>query len=189
VATCSETDTAKLVERVAFGDHEAFGEIYSIYLDRIYRYILYQVGERMTAEDLTQEVFLKAWRAIGSYKGQGREFSTWLYRIAHNHVIDSLRARRPSLSLEAEEDEGLQISTDSGDPQQELERSRARKEVLELVSCLPVQQRQMIALRFSDGLDNGEIERITGKSQGAIRVMQMRALATLQKRLVEEGRQ
>lgn len=184
MAMCTETDAARLVEKSAQGNFEAFGEIYSIYLDRIYRYVLYQVGEKMIAEDLTQEIFLKAWRAIGSYQGHEKGFSAWLFRIAHNHVIDNFRKKRPIL-LSVMEDEGLEIPADYGNPLQELETNLAQEEALELISCLPLQQRQIIALKFIEGLDNQDIEQVTGKSQGAIRVMQMRALVNLRKKLGE----
>jgi len=90
------------IEGAARGDVTAFGELYSIYLDRIYRYVFYQVKDKMTAEDLTEDIFVKAWGAIDRYKGEGQTFSAWLYRIAHNHVIDYFRTRRQYSSLETE---------------------------------------------------------------------------------------
>ena len=86
-----EAEITRLVERAAGGDFEAFGELYSIYLDRIYRYVFYQVKDKMTAEDLIEEIFIKAWKAIGSYRGKGLAFSSWLYRIAHNYLVDYFR--------------------------------------------------------------------------------------------------
>jgi len=171
--THDETAIARLVEKAAGGDFGAFGELYNIFLDRIYRYVFYQVKDKMTAEDLTEEIFLKAWKAIGSYKGKGQAFSSWLYRIAHNHVIDDFRKKRKGASLE------METAAIIDNPEQEL----VRQELLEGISCLPPQQKQVIILKFIEGLDNSEIEQIMGKSQGAIRVMQMRALATLQRRL------
>lgn len=173
----TKADIAGLVKRAADGDYEAFGEIYRIFLDRIYRYVFYEVKDRMTAEDITEEIFVKAWKAIKSYRGQGQSFSAWLYRIAHNHIVDNFRIQRPHLSLDTE------ISYEISDPGQETDRYLAQQQVLELVSCLPSQQKQIIILKFVEGMDNREIEEITGKSQGAIRVMQMRALATLRENL------
>ena len=90
----SEQDKAiSLVKRAIGGDFAAFGYLYGIYLDRIYRYVFYKVKDKMTAEDITEEVFLKAWKAINSCKGKERTFSSWLYRIAHNHIIDIFRTR------------------------------------------------------------------------------------------------
>ncbi|MFC1894219.1 sigma-70 family RNA polymerase sigma factor [Chloroflexota bacterium] len=175
-----ETKIVSLVKRAAGGDFEAFGELYSVYLDRIYRYVFYQVKDKMTAEDLTEEIFVKAWGAIGSYKGQGQSYSSWLYRIAHNHVIDYFRIRRQHMSLIVD------IPASVVGPEEEAERHLMQEEVLELISCLPPQQKQVVILRFIEDLDNHEIEEITGKSQGAIRVMQMRALAMLRQRLNNE---
>ena len=96
----SEIDS--LVNKAACGNFEAFGKLYSLYLDRIYRYTLYQVRDKMTAEDITEEVFVKAWKAIGSCKGKGRTFSAWIYRIAHNHIINTLRNSQKCVSLDVE---------------------------------------------------------------------------------------
>ena len=180
----SQTEVTKLIERASGGDFEAFGELYGIYLDRIYRYVFYQLREKMAAEDLTEEIFLKAWRAIGSYKGKGQAFSSWLYRIAHNHVIDEFRSRRKQMvSLEAE----MEIATEVAEPQQEMGGKLAEQEMLRLISCLPRKQKQVIILKFVEGLDNREIGQITGKSQGAIRISQMRALTALRQRLGGEN--
>jgi len=188
--TYPRTDLAELLERAASGDFEAFGEVYAIYLDRIYRYVFYQVKDKMAAEDLTEEIFVKAWGAIRSYKGGKMSFSTWLYRIAHNHVIDYFRARRPHVSLDREVLSNVEILDNVVDPEvgpeQEVERRLTQQEVLELVSSLPADQKQVIILKFIEGLDNRAIEQITGKRQGAIRVMQMRALATLRQKLSKE---
>ena len=190
--TYPETDLAQLLKRAAGGDFEAFGEVYTIYLDRIYRYVFYQVKDRMAAEDLTEEIFMKAWKAIGLYKGERLSFSTWLYRIAHNHVIDHFRASRPQVSLDRGVSGNVEVLDNVADldgvvdPEQEAERHLMQQEVLKLVSYLPPGQKEVIVLKFIEGLDNWEIEQITGKRQGAIRIMQMRALATLRQRLNKE---
>ena len=169
-----------LVERAADGDFEAFGEVYSIHLDRIYRYVFYQVRDKMTAEDITEEVFIKAWKAIGSCKGRGQPFSPWLYRIAHNHLIDNFRSQRKDLSIERET-----IDKVSG-AELEMAGELERQELLELIARLPENQRQVIILKFIEGLDNFESGQIMDKSQGAIRVLQMRALAALRQKLSKE---
>ena len=178
--TYDEPEIARLVKRAAGGDFEAFGKLYIIYVERIYRYVFYQVRDKMTAEDLTEEIFLKAWRAIGSCKGKEQTFSPWLYRIARNHVIDNLRSQRKYPTTEIETLAGV------SDPQLEVEANLERQELLEMISCLPQNQKQVIILKFIDGLDNREVGQIIGKSQGAVRVLQMRALATLRQRLSRE---
>ena len=175
-----QSEIERLVERAAGGDFEAFGELYSIYLDRIYRYVFYQVKNKATAEDITEEVFIKAWKAIGSCKGKAQTLSSWLYRIAHNHVIDILRSRRKQLSIEMET-----VGEVSG-PELEVEGKLERQELLEVIACLPQNQKQVIILKFIEGLDNHEIGQVMGKSQGAIRVSQMRALAALRQGLSRE---
>lgn len=178
--TYDKSEITRLVKRAVSGDFEAFGELYSIYLDRIYRYVFYQVRDKMTAEDITEEVFVKAWKAIGSCKGKESTFSSWLYRIAHNHVIDNFRSlqKHPSIEIEAVDKVGnLEL---------EMEGELERQELLGVIACLPQSQRQVIILKFIEGLDNCEIGQVMGKSEGAIRALQMRALAALREKLGSE---
>ena len=169
-----------LVERAVEGDFEAFGELYSIYLDRIYRYVFYQVKDKMTAEDITEEVFIKAWKAIGSFKGKGKVFSSWLYRIAHNHIIDNIRSKRKQLLIE------IEIVDKASIPELKGEGELEQQELLEVIDSLPHNQRQVLILRFIEGLNNYEIGQTMDKSQGAIRILQMRALAKLRQELSRE---
>jgi RNA polymerase sigma-70 factor (ECF subfamily) len=170
--------TLGLIKQAAGGNAPAFGELYKMYLDRIYRYLFYQVRDRMTAEDMTEEVFLKTWRALPRFHGDERAFTSWLYRIAHNHFVDSCRARRPELPL----DENL-LAADC--PEVAADGLLAGGDLDRLLSGLPAQQRQIIILKFIEGLENEEIAAVTGKSQGAVRITQMRALANLKRKIVE----
>lgn len=179
--TYDKTEVPRLVGWATDGNVEAFGELYSIYLDQIYRYVFYQVRDKMTAEDLTEEIFLKAWEAIGKYKQKSLAFSAWLYRIAHNHVIDYFRTRRQHLAL----DEVMPAAI--GNPEQEAEEKLMQQELAQAISYLPPQQRQVIILKFIEGLENQEIAQIMRKRQGAIRVMQMRALRALRQKLSSES--
>lgn len=177
--TNDQSRIIRLVERAASGDVEAFGKLYTIYVEQIYRYVFYQVKDKMTAEDITEEVFIKAWRAIDSCKGRGETFSSWLYRIAHNCTIDTLRSRQKRLAMETE------ATADVSYSKQEAEVRLKRRELLEAIARLPQNQKQVIILKFIEGLDNQEIGQVMNKNQGAIRVLQMRALATLRHRLGE----
>ncbi len=179
-ATDSQSGISELVERAAAGDFESFGELYSIYLDRIYRYVFFQVKDKMTAEDITEEVFIKAWKAIDSCKGKGQTFSPWLYRIAHNHVIDTFRRTDKLLPIEVEA-----VDTASG-PELKIEKELEQQELLTMIASLPPNQRQVITLKFIEGLDTREIGQVMGKSQGAIRILQMRALAAIRQELSRE---
>ena len=172
----SSAEMAKLVEKAAGGNFGAFGELYSIYLYRIYRYVFYQIKDRMTAEDITEEVFIKAWKAIGSCKGKEKTFSSWLYRIAHNHLINTLRCMKKFTSIE--ENNLIEIT----DPKQEIEANTEYQDLLEMITRLPKNQKQVVILKFIEGLDNREIGQIMGRNEGAIRVLQMRALSTLRQK-------
>jgi RNA polymerase sigma-70 factor (ECF subfamily) len=170
-----------LLRRVRQGDAAAFGEIYASYIERIYRYVYYQVKDRMLAEDIAEEVFLKAWRNLDSYKGNGASLSSWLYRIAHNLVIDNFRAGKKLAAMKRE------VVDDTDSPQHTAESNWQKQRLLEVVDTLPEQQKQLILLKFIEGMNNEEIAQVTGKTQGAIRIMQMRALASLRQRLGNNG--
>jgi len=180
-----QSEIAKLVEKAADGDLEAFGELYSIYLAPIYRYVSYQVRDKMTSEDIVEEVFVKAWKAIGTCKGKSQTFSAWLYRIAHNHIVNTLRRMNKRVSLESVEME-IETLTEVTNPEQEVEAKLVRQELSEAMTCLSQNQRQVIILKFIEGLDNREIAQILGKKEGAIRVLQMRALSRLRQELNRE---
>jgi RNA polymerase sigma-70 factor (ECF subfamily) len=178
--TVGDADVRSLVERAAAGDIESFGELYGIYLDRIYRYVFYQVRNKATAEDLTEEVFLKAWEGIGKFKWKGPPFQAWLYRIARNHIIDYFRTKRQQVPLDEE------LTADDKEPEQEAGDKQTQRMLSRAIFSLPQQQRQIILLKFIEGLENCEIAQILRKSQGAIRITQMRALEALRQKLNKE---
>lgn len=167
----------ELISQAAEGNVQAFGEIYKSYLDRIYRYVYYRINDKMTAEDITEDVFIKAWKAIKTCKGKEKTFSSWLYRIAHNHLINTLRNSSRITSLRS------QPAVEFIDSKQEIDTAIDHKELIKVISNLPENQRQVVILKFIEGLDNQEISRITGKKEGAIRISQMRALATIREKL------
>jgi len=127
----SQTDLNKLVEKAADGDYAAFGELYSLYLDRIFRYVFYQVKDRMRAEDITEEIFIKAWKAIASCKGKEPTFSAWLYRIAHNYLIDIFRSNKRLITVD--------IETISGNSNHNygMEIELEQKYLMDMISDLP----------------------------------------------------
>jgi RNA polymerase sigma-70 factor (ECF subfamily) len=176
-AGTGRVENEELVQRAARGDTDAFGELYGIYLGRIYRYVFYQVKDRSSAEDITEDVFVKAWRSIGSCKGKERTFLPWLFRIAHNHIIDISRKRQRELPLE------IESIADDSDHGIELEKQLEQQELLNAINSLPANQKQVIVLKFLEGLDNREIGQVLGKNQWAIRIMQMRALAALRNKI------
>jgi RNA polymerase sigma-70 factor (ECF subfamily) len=162
-----------LVGQAINGDTQAFGELYTYYVTKIYRYVYYNVHSRERAEDITQEVFLKAWKAIGSCKGKEKTFSSWLYRIAHNLMIDKLRKSQKQSSREAELPEDIRDTSDA------MEIGLEQRDLLNIIEVLPPNQKQVILMKFIEDMDNREIAETMGKSTGAIRILQMRALETL----------
>jgi len=166
-----------LVKKALDGDIEAYGQIYAVYLDRIYRYVFYQIRDEMKAQDITQEVFVKAWHSLRACRGKEHLFNAWLYRIAHNHPIDIIRRNRREVPLENT------VLDAPGDTVQDAEAASTRQEVLKTVAGLSEPQKQIVLLKFIEGYDNEEIQKITGKRPGAIRAIQMRALKTLRQRL------
>lgn len=177
IASQSMDEEAALVKRARAGDGDAFGELYLCHLDSIYRYIYFRIGDQHEAEDLTEQVFLKAWEALPGYKDFGHPFTSWLYRIAHNLIIDYLRHKKP-------------ISEDIGNPEREEDQldNTVVRQILETeetsllaaaIIRLPEEQQQVIILRFVEGLNHSEVSRILNKSEGACRMIQNRALIAL----------
>jgi len=178
--TGERSKVEKLVVQAVNGNTDAFGDLYTIFVEKIYRYVFYHVKSKMAAEDITGEVFLKAWRAIGSCRGKESTFSPWLYRIAHNQLIDEIRKRDRQVPLDLD---NVGIISDS---ESSAEKYSEKQELLKLIDRLPSNQRQVILLKFIEGMDNREIAKIMNKSEGAIRVTQMRALAVLREELGKE---
>jgi RNA polymerase sigma-70 factor (ECF subfamily) len=170
-------EIVNLVLKAISGDIEAFGELYTSHVTKIYRYVYYRVYSKELAEDITQEVFLKAWKSIGSCKGKEKTFSSWLYRITHNLIIDKLRKKQMQSSREAELPEDIRDTTDR------MEISLEQRDLLKVIEILPSNQRQVIIMKFIEEMDNREIAESLGKSTGAVRILQMRALETLRKTL------
>jgi RNA polymerase sigma-70 factor (ECF subfamily) len=170
----NETD---LVESAKAGDADAFGELYLLHLDPIFRYVYYRIGDLDEAEDLTDQVFLKAWEALPGYKHRGNPFSSWLYRIAHNIVIDHHRRQKPADVIEFDQQNEERREQKSTLAQViEIEQSDS---LAVAISSLPDDQQQVIILRFIEGLNHADISQIMGKSEGACRMLQHRALVAL----------
>jgi RNA polymerase sigma-70 factor, ECF subfamily len=165
-----------LVARACQGDKAAFGDLYVRLLDDIYRYVYYRVSNQQDAEDLTETVFLKAWQGLPNYKPEGAPFMAWLYRIAHNTVVDHYRtyktaeplADHPYLPDEREPVEAQVFS------QTEIEQLKAK-----LQQMTPIHQ-EVLVLRFINELSPAETAAALDKSNGAVRVLQHRALKELQ---------
>jgi RNA polymerase sigma-70 factor (ECF subfamily) len=173
----------ELVCRAVGGDAEAFGDLYMCYLDDIYRYVFYRVRDEKRAEDLTERVFISAWEAIEGYQPRGYPFSSWLYRIAHNAVVDYYRTDRDEKPLDAI---AFTLADESLGPEEALIKKREVSRLLKAMAQLSEEKQHLIILRFVEGLSHSQVAQILGKSEGACRVMQHRALAALSKILGRE---
>ena len=177
MTTSSDGLDLTIIKQAANGDVDAYGEIYSIYVDRIYRYVFYQVKDKMLAEDITEDTFVRAWKVIKTCRGREETFSAWLYRVAHNRMVDVIRKNHRLVPLEEVE------TVNDADPEEEADKRLARQSVMNAVATLPEPQKQLILLKFINGADNNEIGRVMQKGQGAVRALQMRALDNLRQKL------
>jgi len=168
-----------LIQRAKEYDQAAWVEIYERYKHSIYNYIYYRVNETALAEDLTQEVFVRALESIDSFTPRGISISAWLYRMAHNLVADHYRRDR-ELPL----DERL-VVPDEGTGEL-AERRLAHVELRKALSRLTGDQQEVIILKFVDRLSNAKVAQIMGKTEGAIKSLQHRALASLRRALGEK---
>jgi RNA polymerase sigma-70 factor (ECF subfamily) len=179
----AQADVRALVGRAQAGERAALEELYLIHFDRIYSYLHLSVGNRHDAEDLTTQTFLKMLEAIGRFRWQSAPFSAWLFRIAHNLAMDHFRAtKRWQPEEEVPEPPG------ETEPSAELAafQSIGRQSMLELIEGLSQEQKQVLTLKFVFNLPNGEVATILGKTEGAIKSLQHRALVSLQKQITRE---
>jgi len=165
-------------------DANAFGELYDLYVERVYRYLYFRAGSHPEAEDLTEQVFLKAWEAIGRYRWQGRPFLAWLYRLAHNAHIDHVRSQKPTTSLNNDE---RPFELASSAAAVDLTRALDADLLAQALGQLTPDQQQVIVMKFLEGLDNEQIAQTMDKREGAIRALQMRALMSLRRVLEQQG--
>ena len=166
-----------LVRQAIQGNQQAFAQLYEEYFDRIYRYVAVRIGDRTEAEDMTQQVFLKAVKSISSYKWQGKPFAAWLYRIAHNQVVDYLRKKKKQpLPLLNES-----LISGGSNPEQTVERNMDIEQLNIATRRLTAAQREVISLRFAGELSIAEVARVMGKSEGAVKALQHSAVVALRR--------
>ncbi len=161
-------------------DRQTIAGIYDEYQPPIYRYISRQVEDMDTARDLTSDVFNRFLSALESGQGPDKSISAWLYRAAHNIVVDHYRRRQFRGHLPLPE----QMADADADPAQEAESAMAAAAVREAIKTLTPDQQQVITLKFLAGLSNAEVAEITGKPLGAVKSLQHRGLASLQRQLI-----
>ena len=174
----SDKSEAYLVQQAIYYDDAAFAALYDRYMSRVYRHVFYWVPNPADAEDITQEVFVKAWRAIGKYKITGAPFVTWLIAIARNLITDHFRVRKRLVPL----DETTAAAQDERPgPEAITETSLTSNDVRAAVARLKGDKQKVIEMRFIEGASYSDIARALNKSEGAVRVIQFRALGDLRK--------
>lgn len=182
-ATDAEEEAA-LVER-ARTNPEAFGQLYELYVERVYSYIYHRVGNVQDTEDLTARTFYRALEKLNTYEDRGLPFSAWLFRIAHNLVANWHRdhSRRQVFSL----DKLWWRSSDEPRPDQAVETNAERAELWDAINRLPEERRNLLLYKLNTTLSNLEIGELMNKSESAIKSLYFRTLAALRKDLEERG--
>ncbi len=176
-------DEDLLIQRAQRGDLAAVSDLYNQHVDRIYQYVRYRIGDDQTAEDITAEVFLRAIESLGTYSDRGAPFIAWLYRIAHARVIDFWRManRRQTAPLEDPLLQDGLVDTDEAIETDFLQHRLLWSALRQLTD----DQQNVIILKFVQGLSNAEIAQLIGKTEGAVKALQRRALESLA-RLLDE---
>ena len=167
-----------LVKRAVKGESSAFGPLYDHYQPMIYRFVYVKVGRREDAEDITHQVFLSAWQNIQSYRHRGHPFGSWLYQIARNQVVDHYRAKKNDTSLEKMNPEYFVApATAQFDLATKLEIEKVRV----AIGRLKPDYQDVVILRFIEDLPLKEAAEAMEKTEGAVKLMQHRAVKELQK--------
>jgi RNA polymerase sigma-70 factor (ECF subfamily) len=171
------------VEQVQKGDMHSFARIYDHFSDRIYKYFYFKSSQE-EAFDLTENLFLKVWDNIKGYRRKsGSSFTSWIYRIAHNLLVDHYRFDKPAAELDTEQADQRHDNS----PVFLAEQSLSRQSLRSALSKLKEGYREVITLAYINGLDNDELALILNKSEGTLRVLKFRALRELKKILAEMG--
>ena len=172
----------QLITRARQGDASAFGSLYERYLDDIYRYVYFKVADRFEAEDLTEHVFLKAWQALPRFRAKGATFRAWLYRIAHNAVIDRHRTHKPVVPL----DTVPEMNDAAPTPEEAAETGQETDRLAAALDHLKPEWQQVILHRFVNGLSHAETAEVMGIREGHVRVLQHRALKQMRRLMMED---
>lgn len=183
-AIMSVTDE-ELIQRACGGDRQAFGLLYERYLDDIYQYMFYRVGNTQDSEDLTEKVFLKIWESTPRLCSEEpiRNFRAWIYRISHNLVVDHYRSRKETSPLSSNESQ----YPAGRSTEEDVESLRERDLLVKAIGQLNPQDQEIIVARFINQLSHAETAEIIRKSEGHVRVLQYRALKKLRSIMAEKS--
>lgn len=169
----------KMLARAREFDQEALTWVYETYHDAIYRYIYHHIGSVQTAQDITSDVFRRFLQAVRNGGGPTQQLSAWLYRVAHNLFVDELRRRQHRDYEPLDSPQGLALKDSSASPAELADLAIAQGQVRQALLELTDDQRDVIILKFVEGMSNAQIAEITGKTLGAVKSLQHRGLATL----------
>nr|WP_228771816.1 sigma-70 family RNA polymerase sigma factor [Actinokineospora iranica] len=176
----------ELVSAAQAGDTVAFGQLYHRYVDIVFRYVLFRVGDRELAEDVTSETFLRALRRITSVSYQGRDVGAWFVTIARNLVLDHVKSSRFRLEVvtaEIRDSERVEAG-----PEQRVMAMATRDALLRSIEQLGDDQRECVVLRFLQGLSVAETAAVMNRNEGAVKALQHRAVRRLAQLLPGELR-
>ena len=173
----------QLIRSAVGGDSSAFGSLYDHYQPAIYRFIAVKVSSREEAEDITHHVFLSAWQRVSTYKHRGHPFSSWLYQIARNLVIDHYRSKHDDISLDKIDPDSSIIPAVA---QSDIAVKMQLEKVHGAIKELKADSQDVILLRFVEDLPLKEVSAILKKSEGAVKLLQHRAIKELRKQLGDE---
>lgn len=170
-----------LIRAAQKGGRDAFARLYEVHVERVYRYLVGRLGQSADAEDVTAEVFVRAMRALPSYREKGRPFIAWLFRIAHNQAVNYLkkRARRREVPL-------VETAAVSDDPEEAALRQVMLSEVSQAMQGLTKLQREVVTLRFGSDLSINETAKAMNRSVEAVKFLQHSALRALRRLLGEQ---
>jgi RNA polymerase sigma-70 factor (ECF subfamily) len=173
---------AQLLIQALAGDTAAFGDLYERYLGAIYHYVFYRVNGRQEAEDLTEDIFLKAWQALDSNPPREVSFRLWLYRIAHNGVVDHYRTRQKQVGLE----EAAQMADPIEGPEAYVTRQEKANVLKRAMMQLTEDHQEVLTCRFIVGLSHAETAVVMTRTEEAVRALQYRAVGSLRKLLITQ---
>jgi len=194
-AGTAPTEAWSLVYAAQEGDTTAFGQLYHRYVDTVFRYVLFRMGDRDLAEDVTSETFLRALRRISSVSYQGRDVGAWFITIARNLVFDHVKSSRFRLEVVTDEISDVGAGTtpraqqqETSEPEQRVMTNVTNTKLLDCVALLGADQRECVVLRFLQGLSVAETAHVMDRNEGAIKALQHRAVRRLAQLMPPESR-
>lgn len=178
---------ARIIRAAHNLENWAFDEIYKLYADKIYRFVLVRVGDQAAAEDLTGELFLRVLNRIESFQGKTvAAFSAWIFRIARNLIVDHFRLKAKRQPTTIDRARTVADESQSNLPQK-TEQRQTHEALYEAIRQLTPEQQQVVALKFFEGMGNAEVAKILGKTEGSVKSLQHRALAALGRLFPDQG--